>query len=110
MRVGDAAPNTHCQRLYRDLRQTLLAHIVKRRVGDLVADSTGTQQLQKVDPALALGGLKPRKIWVANLRHVAVLALMARAGVIDADIGGAGQSSLGQRILPAMKIFLPAAQ
>jgi len=52
----------------------------------------GTQQLEKVAPALAARGAKPGKAIVADLRAHVVAALMARAGIVHRDPGGGLQS------------------
>ena len=44
------------------------------------------QELEKVDPALALGALEPREPLVADVRAVAVLALVTRPRVVDVDV------------------------
>ncbi len=45
----------------------------------------GLQQLQEVDSALAVRTGKPGKPVVADLRHIAVAALMPGTGIIYAD-------------------------
>ena len=51
----------------------------------MVGDRTCVEQFKKVNPALAARAGEPGKQIIADLRHVAVLALMAGTGVINRD-------------------------
>jgi hypothetical protein len=59
----------------------------KQSVNAIVA-LLGPQQLQKIDPALALGALKPRKQFITNVGAIPLLALMARARIISREVTG----------------------
>ncbi len=45
-----------------------------------------TEQLQKVDPAFALGARKTGKPFIANMRAIAVLALVTGTGIIHIEM------------------------
>jgi hypothetical protein len=61
------------------------------------------QQLQEVDPTLALGRREVGEQLVADKRAVAVLALVPRAGVIHLDMRRHLQTHLQQRFLHGME-------
>ena len=63
------------------------AHIVQCRLVDDIVCVPGAQQIEKVQPALVGPGGEPGEIVIADLRAEAVLAGMARAGVVHRDPG-----------------------
>ena len=52
---------------------------------------SGAQQVEEVQPALARARAEPGEIVVADLRAKAVAPRVSRAGIVDADPGGALQ-------------------
>ena len=68
------------------LGQLLVLHIRPGRGVYHIVGMPGSQQLQEVDPTLALGAGKPGKPLIADMRAVAVLPLVARGGIIRVDI------------------------
>ena len=68
------------------------------------------QQFEEVDSALASRAGKPGKQIIANLRHKAILAYMARTGVIDRNGATNFQSGDQYRILLRMKGFFIRAE
>jgi hypothetical protein len=68
-------------------RQGASAHIVQRRVVDDTVCVPSTQQIEEVQPALAWPGGEPGEVVIADLRAEAVLASMARAGIVHQDPG-----------------------
>ena len=67
--------------------QGTAAHIVQRRFVDDVVGVSGAQQIEEVQPALARPGAEPGEVVIADLRAEAVLACVARAGVVHRDPG-----------------------
>ncbi len=47
-----------------------------------------TQEFKEIDPALAVGTLKPSKKFIANMGTIAVFPGMARSGIIDVNMIG----------------------
>ena len=69
--------------------QTVIAHVIERRVIDLVALVAGAQKLQKVQPALGGGRRKPCETVIADVGAIAIARLMPGAGVVHRDpLGG----------------------
>src|ERR1035438_4847909 len=56
------------------VRQLLGRHVLQRHAAKDIVEMAAAQELEKVDPALALGALEPREPLVADVRAVAVLA------------------------------------
>jgi hypothetical protein len=65
-----------------------MLHILQGPRVDYIVALLGPQQLQKIDPALALGALKPRKQIIANVGAIPILALKTRARIISLEITG----------------------
>jgi hypothetical protein len=87
--AGDACDRRRGLRLkalQRCLGQPLLVQVGQRMLIEGIGDVPGMEQLQEVDPALAAGAGKPGEPVVADLRHIAIVALVARPGVIHADV------------------------
>lgn len=84
-RAHERGQGVALQVLARPRRQALLAPVIEGVGIDRIADLPRLQELQEVDPALAGGARKPGEPVVADLRDVAVAALMARPGIIDRD-------------------------
>jgi hypothetical protein len=49
---------------------------------EAIGDVASVQELEKIDPTLAAGAREPGKPAVADPRHIAVVSLMARSGVV----------------------------
>ena len=58
------------------------SHIVQRRLVDDIVFEASTQEIKKVQPALACSGAEPGEIVIADLRAGAVLSSRARAGIV----------------------------
>jgi len=69
--------------------QRPFSHIGKRLIIDDVVVIASTQQFKKVDAALASRRAKPSEACIANLCAEAVGALVARAGIVNRNPGGA---------------------
>jgi hypothetical protein len=72
-----------------DLRQLAVFHIVERRVVDHIERCAAAQPRQKRKARLARTGAEHREGSGADLRGVAALAGVSRAGIVDRDIGAA---------------------
>src|SRR5208283_3185069 len=72
-----------------DLRQVALFHIGKRGVVDHIERCAAAQPRQKRQARFGGAGAKRREVVGTDLRSVAVLAGMARARIVDRDIGAA---------------------
>ena len=81
------------------LGQTLFVQVGQGVRIEAVADAAGVEQLQKVDPTLAAGARKPGEPVVADLRHVAVVAPMARPGIVHRDVATDLQAGHQQLVL-----------
>ena len=77
---------------------------------EAVGDAAGVEQLQKVDPALTAGARKPGEPVVADLRHIAVVALMARPGIVHRDVATDLQAGHQQLVLLLEKPRVGAAE
>ena len=69
------------------------AHIVQCGFVDDVVGVSGAQQIEEVQPALARPRAEPGEVVVADLRAEAILAGMARTGIVDRDPGRRLQAS-----------------
>ncbi len=63
----------------------MIAHVIERRVIDLVALITSAQQFQKIQPALSLCGGKPGEMIAADMGAIAIAGPMAGAGIVYRD-------------------------
>ena len=97
--VGERLGGRLGQRVDQGLRQTVILPIRDGRIGDAIAEHPAQQQHpEKIEPALALRGLEEGKVLVADMRRVAIAALMAGAGIVDRQRRGAGKAG-GQDLL-----------
>ncbi len=78
-------------------RERACAHIGERLGIDDVIAMAGPQQVEEVEAALRGGGAEPGEMRVADLGAEAVPGLVARAGVIHRDPGGARKSGAQHR-------------
>jgi len=62
------------------------------------------EQFQEIDPALAVGAREPGEAFVADMRTVPILALMARTRIVHMNVPAALQSCLQQSVFLAMKV------
>ena len=69
-------------------RKAMIAHVIERRVIDLVALITSAQQFQKIQPALSLCGGKPGEMIAADMGAIAIAGPMAGAGIVHRDPSG----------------------
>ena len=58
---------------------------------EVIVGVGSAQELEEVDAALRGGGGKEGEVLVADVGGVAVLAAMARPGVIDVNVGAGGE-------------------
>ena len=84
--AGDRRRRLRLQALQRRLGQPLLVQVGQRMLIEGIGDVPGMEQLQEVDSALAAGAGKPRKPVVADLRHIAVVALVARPRIVHGNV------------------------
>ena len=68
------------------------------------------EQLQEVDAALAGSAGKPSEPVVADLRHVAVIALMARPRIVHGDVAADLQAGDQQLVLFRQKRIVGTAE
>ena len=71
--------------------QGALAHVGQRLGIDDVIAVAGAQQFEEVAAALRIRGAEPGEVFIADLRAEAVRGLVASAGVVHRDPGGAGK-------------------
>ena len=88
------------------LREVLRGHVLQRLATHHVVGRTGTQQLEKVDSALACGALKPGEPRVADVRAVPVLALVTRSCVIHVNVPRHPQTHPKDRVLLLVELLL----
>ena len=81
----------HAQWVQRSLGELVLAQVIPSGLVEVVVGVGGTQELEEVDAALRGGGGKEGEVLVADVGGVAVLAAMARPGVIDVNVGAGGE-------------------
>src|SRR5271163_1108774 len=90
--------------------QSMLTHVVKRRVVDHVVGVTGTQQVEEVQATLAASGAEPGEAVVADLRADGVGAAVAGTGVVDRDPGCRLQTGAQHRAGLRQEVVLPVDQ
>ncbi len=71
--------------------QGALSHVGQRRGIDDIIAVAGAQQLEKVVAVLRIRGAEPSEVFIADLRAEAIRGLVASAGVVHRDPGGAGK-------------------
>jgi hypothetical protein len=86
--------------------QLVLGQVGQRGLIQGVGIVPGTEQFQEIDPTLAVGAREPGEAFVANMRTVPILALMARPRVVHMNVPAALQPRLQQRVLLAMELAM----
>src|SRR5712691_8521792 len=86
------------------------AHIGQRFGVDDVIPVPGTQQLEKVQPALRAGRCEPGEMGIAHLGAEAVHRLVARHGIVHRDPGGTRQPGAQHLARLAEEAVLPGDQ
>jgi len=67
--------------------KALVIHILQGIFRDHVVCLPCAKELEKIDSAFAVCALKPCKPFIADMGAVAVLSIMAGAGIVYMDIG-----------------------
>ena len=92
------------------LRELAVFHIAERRIVDHIECRAAAQPLNKCLARFAWAGAKHRESIGADLRGVAALAGMTRAGVVDRDIGTAEAGFQHRFVLDAERLELDGEQ
>ena len=88
----------------------LLLQIGQRVRVEGISDVAGMEQLQEIDPTLAPGAGEPREPVVADLRHVAVMTLVASARVVDRDVAADRQAGDQKLVLFCQEVRVGPAE
>ena len=84
----------------------LSQHVGQRIIVQHIVATSRAQQLQEIDPTLAVGAREVGEPFIADVGAVAVVALMACGGVVDVDVAGQFQAHPQQGLFLRVEVLI----